>query len=73
MTSVGDFDFDGNADNLQYNLERRTDSVFAEGRWRVVPELSLQIGVRYDSIQDYGLRPRRTLVPCGTCPTAAPR
>ena len=54
MTSVGDFDFDGNADNLQYNLERRTDSVFAEGRWRVVPELSLQIGVRYDSIQDYG-------------------
>ncbi len=54
MTSVGDFDFDGNADNLQYNLERRTNSVFAEGRWRVVPELSLQIGVRYDSIQDYG-------------------
>ena len=54
MTSVGDFDFDGNPDNLQYNLERRTDSVFAEGRWRVAPPLSLQIGVRYDKIQDYG-------------------
>jgi vitamin B12 transporter len=54
MTSVGDFDFDGNADNLQYRLRRRTDSAFAEGRWRVATPLSLQIGVRYDDIQDYG-------------------
>jgi vitamin B12 transporter len=54
MTSVGDFDFEGTPDTLQYELERRTDSVFAEGRWRVVPELSLQIGVRYDDIQGYG-------------------
>lgn len=54
MTSVGDFDFDGNPDTLLYNLERRTNSVFAEGRWRVAPPLSLQVGVRYDNIQDYG-------------------
>lgn len=54
MTSVGDFDFDGGADNLQYDLERRTDSIFAEARCRVVSELSLQLGVRYDKIQDYG-------------------
>jgi vitamin B12 transporter len=54
MTSVGDFDFDGTADNLQYNLKRNTNSVFAEGRWRIVAPLSLQIGVRHDDIQDYG-------------------
>jgi vitamin B12 transporter len=54
MTSLGDFDFDGGPDTLQYELERRTNSVFAEGRWSVVPEVSVQIGVRYDDIQDYG-------------------
>ncbi len=54
MTSVGDFDFDGNPDTLLYDLQRRTDSVFAEGRWRVAAPLSLQIGVRYDDIQGYG-------------------
>ncbi len=54
MTSVGDFDFDGNPDTLLYNLQRRTDSVFAEGRLRVAPPLSLQIGLRYDNVQNYG-------------------
>lgn len=54
MNSLGDFDFDGNADMLSYNLSRRTDSVFAEGLWRVGTQVSLQIGLRYDRTQDYG-------------------
>jgi vitamin B12 transporter len=54
MTSVGDFDFDGNPDTLQYSLSRRTNSIFAEAQWQVVPPLSLQIGVRRDDVQDYG-------------------
>ncbi len=51
LNSLGDFDFDGNPDALAFNLKRRTDSVFAEGRVRLVPPLSVQVGVRRDRVQ----------------------
>jgi len=52
FSSLGDFDFDGNADNLDFELTRTTTSVFAEGYAQVVKELSLQVGVRHDKITD---------------------
>jgi vitamin B12 transporter len=51
LSSIGDFDFDGNPDNLQFNLERRTNSVFAEARIRVAEPVSLQVGLRRDKVQ----------------------
>ncbi len=51
LSSVGDFDFDGLPDTLQFGLKRRTGSVFAEGRIRVAEPLSLQIGVRRDKVE----------------------
>jgi vitamin B12 transporter len=51
LTSVGDFDFDGNADTLQFGLKRRTNSFFAEGRFQVAAPVSLQIGLRRDKVQ----------------------
>ena len=51
LTSVGDFDFDGNPDTLQFGLKRRTNSVFAEGRFQWVPQVSVQLGVRRDKVQ----------------------
>ena len=51
LTSVGDFDFDGAPDTLRFGLTRRTDSVFAEGRFQVAKPVSLQIGVRRDKVE----------------------
>jgi iron complex outermembrane receptor protein/vitamin B12 transporter len=51
LTSVGDFDFDGSPESLHFGLERRTDSVFAEGRLHIARSVSLQIGVRHDKVQ----------------------
>ena len=58
LTSVGDFDFDGAPDNLQFKLKRRTDSVFGEGRIQMGQGVSLQIGLRRDKVQ--GLAARTT-------------
>ncbi len=51
LGSVGDFDFDGNPDNLQFNLRRSTNSVFVEGLFQIAQPLSLQIGLRRDRVQ----------------------
>ena len=51
LTSVGDFDFDGTPDTLRFGLTRRTDSVFAEGRFQIVRPVSLQIGLRRDKVE----------------------
>jgi len=51
LTSLGDFDFDGNPDTLQFGLKRRTNSFFAEGRFQVAAPLSLQVGLRRDKVQ----------------------
>jgi iron complex outermembrane receptor protein/vitamin B12 transporter len=51
LASVGDFDFDGLHDTLQFGLKRSTGSVFVEGRIRVADPLSLQIGVRRDKVE----------------------
>jgi vitamin B12 transporter len=54
LNSVGDFDFDGNPDTLKFRLERRTDSLFAEGRIQIAKPVSLQIGLRRDKVQGLG-------------------
>jgi vitamin B12 transporter len=51
LNSLGDFDFDGTPDALRFGLERRTDSLFAEGRIRIAQPVSLQIGLRRDKVQ----------------------
>ena len=51
LSSVGDFDFDGLPDTLQFGLKRSTSSVFVEGRFRVADPVSLQIGVRRDKVE----------------------
>lgn len=51
LTSVGDFTFDGIDDTLPFSLKRRTDSLFAEARWRPLAPLSLQIGLRRDKVE----------------------
>ena len=51
LSSVGDFDFDGSPDTLQFRLERRTNSMFVEGRFQLAMPVSLQIGLRRDKVQ----------------------
>jgi vitamin B12 transporter len=51
LTSVGDFDFDGASEALRFGLTRRTDSVFAEGRFQVARPVSLQLGLRRDKVE----------------------
>jgi vitamin B12 transporter len=50
LTSVGDFDFDGAAEPLQFGLERTTNSVFAEAQVKVLEGVSVQLGLRRDKI-----------------------
>jgi outer membrane cobalamin receptor len=50
LTSVGDFDFDGTAEALQFRLERKTNSVFAEGRLKLAQSMSVQLGWRRDKV-----------------------
>jgi len=52
LTSVGDFFFIGSPQTLTFQLDRKTDSVFAEGRFKLAPSVSAQIGLRYDKVQD---------------------
>ena len=51
LASLGDFDFDGNPDALQFGLKRKTNSVFAEGRVQIAASVSLQIGLRRDKVE----------------------
>jgi vitamin B12 transporter len=50
LTSVGDFLFAGSPQTFSFQLDRKTKSVFAEGRMRVLPTLALQLGVRRDKV-----------------------
>lgn len=50
LTSVGDFDFDGAADTLQFGLERKTNSFFAEARVKVAESVTVQLGWRRDKV-----------------------
>jgi vitamin B12 transporter len=54
LTSVGDFFFIGSPQTLTFELDRSTDSVFAEGRFKLTPEVSAQIGLRYDKVEGLG-------------------
>ena len=51
LTSVGVFGFGGNPDVLTFALDRSTDSIFAEGRFEIVPSLEAQVGVRHDKVE----------------------
>jgi iron complex outermembrane receptor protein/vitamin B12 transporter len=50
LTSVGDFLFAGSPQTFSFQLDRKTKSVFAEGRMRVLPSLAVQLGVRRDKV-----------------------
>lgn len=50
LTSVGDFFFIGSPQTLTFALDRKTKSVFLEGRYRVLPSLAIQVGVRHDKV-----------------------
>jgi hypothetical protein len=50
LTSVGDFFFIGAPQTLTFQLDRDTDSVFAEGRFKLGASVGVQIGVRYDKV-----------------------
>lgn len=54
FSSLGDFDFDGRADDLSFDLTRSTSSMFAEGYARILAGPSLQVGVRRDKITRVG-------------------
>jgi vitamin B12 transporter len=52
LTSVGDFFGAGSPQTLTFQLDRKTDSVFAEGLFKLAPSVNAQIGLRYDKVQD---------------------
>ena len=54
LTSVGDFFFIGSPQTLTFELDRNTDSLFAEGRLKVTPEVAAQIGLRHDKVEGIG-------------------
>jgi iron complex outermembrane receptor protein/vitamin B12 transporter len=54
LTSVGDFFFIGSPQTLTFQLDRDTDSVFAEGRFKLGASVGVQIGVRYDKVEGIG-------------------
>lgn len=58
LTSVGDFDFDGNPETLDFRLKRTTKSVFAEGRFQLSRAVAVQIGLRHDKVE--GLKAETT-------------
>jgi vitamin B12 transporter len=51
LTSVGIFGFGGNPDVLPFALDRGTNSIFAEGRFEVVPAVEAQLGIRHDKVE----------------------
>ncbi len=51
LTSVGDFFGAGSPQTLPFDLKRNTNSLFAEGRWQVMPALALQAGLRHDKVE----------------------
>ena len=51
LSSVGDFDFDGNPDTPSFGLKRSTNSVFGEGRFQIAPSVALQAGLRHDKVE----------------------
>ena len=51
LTSVGDFLFAGSPQTFSFQLDRKTQSVFVEGRMRLLPELAVQVGLRYDDVE----------------------
>jgi len=54
LTSVGDFFFIGSPQTLTFKLDRNTDSVFAEGRFKLSPAVGVQIGLRHDRVENVG-------------------
>ncbi len=52
LASVGDFFFSGSAQSLDFNLQRRTNAIFAESRLQLAPSLAVQIGLRHDHVED---------------------
>ena len=51
LTSIGDFFGAGSAQTLTFALDRSTDSIFVEGRFKIVPSLSAQLGLRHDKVE----------------------
>ena len=51
LTSVGDFLFAGSPQTFSFQLDRKTTSAFVEGRMRLLPELAVQVGLRYDDVE----------------------
>ena len=51
LTSVGDFLFAGSPQTFSFQLDRKTTSAFVEGRVRLLPELAVQVGLRYDDVE----------------------
>ncbi len=52
LNSVGDFFSSGSLQTLDFSLDRKTTAIFLEGRFRLLPELAAQIGVRHDQIDE---------------------
>lgn len=50
LASVGDFFGAGSNQNLDFDLKRNTNSLFAEGRFQVAPTVGVQVGLRRDKI-----------------------
>jgi iron complex outermembrane receptor protein/vitamin B12 transporter len=51
LTSVGDFFGLGSPQTLSFELKRKTNAVFAEGRIQVLPAVAVQLGVRRDKVE----------------------
>ncbi len=51
LTSVGDFFFIGSPQTLTFELDRSTNSAFAEARIKLAPGVAAQLGVRRDKVQ----------------------
>jgi outer membrane receptor protein involved in Fe transport len=57
LTSIGEF-FGPPAQTLTFQLKRKTNAVFAEGRIKLTPSVAVQLGVRRDKVE--GLDARTT-------------
>jgi iron complex outermembrane receptor protein/vitamin B12 transporter len=51
LTSVGDFFGLGSPQTLSFELKRRTNAGFIEGRFSLAPRVTAQIGVRHDKVE----------------------
>lgn len=54
LDSVGDFFLSGSAQALNFSLDRDTTAVFFEGRFRLLSDVTAQIGVRHDRVDEGG-------------------